>query len=267
MKLKNRTEIEAWLEAGDLEQVLDELIAQLKTSKSGGDFLKTAISLSSQLEKLREDKLKGVLTYEQETVTFNKLHEKVQILIESIEKDKPKPTPLPKPAAQEKPAANFPITHAPEKKTNWLWFVGIPILAFGVWWALFRGPQPIKSTIRICTRDQFSAQNWCDHDMARLSIVEAVLHHPMVSAAFEGRDEADPSIQGTVTNSNGDVFPTQRIQLTMSDGGLGYAAEIQPVEGIRWELGIYTIKLTYNGEPAGEKQFEVFNDRQFLQQN
>lgn len=262
MKLKNKSKIDAWLEQGEMAPLLDELIAQLRASKSGSNFLKTATSLSSQLEKLRDDRLKGVITYEQETVTFNKLHDKVQVFIEAIEKDKPKPLVKEqdtKPISQPGKA-----TIESQKGISW-WWAALPLLVFGGWWMFIR-QGPIEAKIKLCTRDKVGNLNYCEQDMQRILLSET-LRGIMVTAVFEGMKDGDPLIEGELKKLNGDDFPTQKIQLTLPLSGVGYSSIIAPASGYLWDADTYVLQLYYKGEVIGEKQFEIFSLQNFTPEN
>ncbi|MBI1226842.1 MAG: hypothetical protein GC192_16530 [Bacteroidetes bacterium] len=253
MKLKNKSQITAWLEAGELSLVLDELKQQLKVSRSGKEFLRTATNISAQLEKVKTDKLKGVITYEQENIAMNKLLDKVQIFIERIEAGKEK-------SAEAQPKTENKIANSPvEENTNstawWRWLV-IPLVAFAAWWFFIR-EAPIQSKIRICTADALGTLNWCENDMSRMVLSET-LKKIMVTAIFEGEDDPDPAVTGILLDKNGNVFPTQPIQLTFKEGGVGYSGEISPYSGVWWDAGEYTLQLQFNKKPAGEKVFELF---------
>lgn len=213
MKLKNKVKILELLGAGELEKALDELVLELKASKSGADFLKTARSLSGQLGKLKKDKLDGVITYEQESVAFNKLQVKLQTLVETIEKDKPNPPPTNGTTSGPK---NPPPT-PPQKSSNWWPWLAIPALAFGWWW-LFMRQGPITATIRICTSNDVS-MNYCQKDVMAFTAGQT-LQGLVVTAAFEGLRDNDPLIEGKLKKLNGDDFPTRQIQLTMQPRSL-----------------------------------------------
>ncbi|MBK8564456.1 MAG: hypothetical protein IPN76_14260 [Saprospiraceae bacterium] len=86
MKLKNKPKITAWLEQGEIGLVLTELKKQLNAlSPLPTDWLKTATSLSAQLEKLKADKLKNILSYQEETLAMNKLLDNVQEFVHLIQ--------------------------------------------------------------------------------------------------------------------------------------------------------------------------------------
>jgi len=261
MKLKNKSQITTWLEAGELRQVLDELKLQLKASRTDNDFLKTATSLSAQLEKVKTDKMKGIITYDEETIAMNKLLDKVQIFVEKLENHEPE-AKAPKNQtidAPIKPPPNAPKTIDEAPSNAWKWWAAIIVIMFGVWWIFFHNG-PIKPTIRICTSQSFSDLNWCNNDLPRFTLAEVQQQGLMVSAGFEGGTTKDPYVTGDLEKSDGTVFPTENIILTLADGGVGYACKLQPTYGAIWEPGTYILKLSYNKKPVGEKLFEIIGE-------
>jgi len=261
MKLKNKSQITAWLEAGDLRQVLDELKLQLKASRTGNDFLKTATSLSAQLEKVKTDKMKGIISYEEETIAMNKLLDKVQIFVEKLENHEPE-AKAPKKQTMEgpiKPPPTAPKTNDEAPSNAWKWWAAIIVIVFGVWW-IFIHNGPIKPEIRICTSQSFSDLNWCNNDLPRFTLAEVQQEGLMVSAGFEGGTTEDPYVTADLEKSDGTVFPTENIILTLAGGGVGYACKLQPTYGAIWMPGAYILKLSYNDKPVGEKLFEIIGE-------
>lgn len=245
MKLKNKQKIHSLLEEDQLGEVVNELKKQLKNSS----FYPELLGLSAQLSKINSDKIARVLSYEQETLAVNNLRRSLGLFIEKVQNDDeviPPPPP-------------------PDGGSSWLWWVvGLPVFIGGLWWLFFRDA-PIQSNIRICTSNVVGNLNWCDNDMPRMAFGET-LRGIVVTAVFEGQSDGDPLITGTLLKTNtGEVFPTQRIQLTMSEGGVGYAGRVEPSSGYFWDPGMYTLQLQYNGEPAGEKKFELFLTNSFNQ--
>ncbi len=240
MKLKNKSKITAWLEQAELELVLTDLKKQLNAqSPAPKDLLKTATSLSAQLEKLKADKLKGIITYQEETVAMNKLLDNLQEFVHQIEEGGGDPPPPP-----------------PDKSTKW-WLAVIPVLAFGGWW-LFVRQGPIKPTIHFCTTDFVSFTNYCEKDMNRF-VMSETLKGIVVTAVFEGLKDNDPLIEGNLKKLNGDDFPTKKIQLTMPEGSIAYSCAIEPAFGYVWDADTYLLQLYYKGEIIGEKQFEIYS--------
>ncbi len=261
MKLKNKPQIAAWLEANDLKSVLDELKLQLKASRTGKEHLRTATSLSAQLEKVKTDKMKGIITYDEETIAMNKLLDKVQIFVEKLETQEPE-AKAPKKTTIEAPIKPPPIalkTNDEAPSNAWKWWAAIIIIVFGVWWIFFHNG-PIKPTIRICTSQEFSDMNWCNNDLPRFTLAEAQQYGLIVSAGFEGPTTEDPYVTGELKDSYGNDFPTENIILYMAEGGAGYASKLHPADGAVWKPDTYTLKLSYNDEPVGEKEFEIFGE-------
>lgn len=245
MKLKNKQKIHSLLEDDQLGEVVNELKKQLKNSA----FYPELLGLSAQLSKINADKIARVLSYEQETLAVNNLRRSLGLFIEKVQNDDeviPPPPP-------------------PDGGSSWLWWVvGLPVFIGGLWWLFFRDA-PIQSNIRICTSNVVGNLNWCDNDMPRMALGET-LRGLVATAVFEGQSDVDPLITGTLLKTNtGEIFPTQRIQLTMSEGGVGYAGFLTPASGVFWDPGMYTLQLQYNGEPAGEKNFELFTTNTFNQ--
>lgn len=254
MKLKNKEQIIDWLDKGDIDSALKELKLQLKTNKkTGNDLLKTATSLSAQLEKVKSDKLKGIITYEQETLAMNKLLDKVQVFVEKVDNHEVESK------VARQPVVKTPTTVPEEKNKAWQWWVAILVLGFGIWWIFFHNG-PIKPEIRICTSQSFSDLNWCNNDLPRFTLAEVQQQGLMVAAIFKGSTTEDPYVTGDLTNSDGTVFPTEHIILTFAEGDVGYASKLQPTYGAVWVPGTYILKVNYNEKPVGEKLFEIIGE-------
>jgi Effector-associated domain 11 len=259
MKLKNKPQITAWLVQGELGQVLEELMRQLKESRrSGKDLLKTATSLSAQLEKVRADKLKGIITYEEETIANNKLLDRIQEFITVIESPAPVKEPV-EPEDNKQPVT--PIS-TEEKSNVWKWAALVLAMGLGIWWLFFREPSPttVDLDIRICTLPTSNGLDHCTSDMPRLTPAEAA-QGVVVSALFLGGSPKDPYIEGVLlTDIDETVCPTEKIVLTMRENGVGYACQLVPTYGFKWWPGKYIIRLQCNKVPAGERKFEVIGE-------
>ena len=243
MKLKNKPKITAWLEQGEIGLVLTELKKQLNAlSPLPTDWLKTATSLSAQLEKLKADKLKNILSYQEETLAMNKLLDNVQEFVHLIQ-------------AEPDGGGSNPPPPPNNASTKW-WLAILPILAFGGWW-LFLRQGPIEGKIRICNSNDVSL-NYCQKDVTAFTQGQT-LQGLVVTAAFEGLRDNDPIIEGRLKKLNGDDFPTRQIQLTMQPGGVAYSSLISPAKGYVWDSDTYVLYLYYKGKVIGEKQFEIFN--------
>jgi hypothetical protein len=253
MKLKNKSKITAWLEQGEIGLVLTELKKQLNAlSPLPTDWLKTATSLTAQLEKLKADKLKNILSYQEETLAMNKLLDNVQEFVHQIQ-------------AEPDGGGSKPPPPPPNNASNKWWLAILPILAFGGWW-LFLRQGPINPIIRICTTDFVSFTNYCDKDMERIVLSET-LKGIVVTAVFEGLKDKDPLIEGELKKLNGDDFPTKNIQLTIPEGSIAYSCAIEPAYGYLWDADTYLLRLTYKGKVIGEKQFEIFALQNFTPTN
>lgn len=259
MKLKNKELITDWLDKGDLDSALKELKLQLKTNKKAStDLLKTATSLSAQLEKVKSDKLKGILTYEQETLAMNKLLDKVQVFVERVETETVEAT-SPNKQPPKKLPTNAQITTKEQSSNAWKWWVAALVTVFGVWWIFFHNG-PIKPEIRICTSQEFSDMNWCNNDLPRFTLAEVQQYGLMVAASFEGSTTEDPYVTGDLKKSDGTDFPTESIIMTIVEGGVGYSSKLQPTYGAVWVPGTYILKVNYNEKPVGEKLFEIIGE-------
>lgn len=253
MKLKNKPQIYAWLEANDLSAVLEELKRQLKASRSGSDFLRNATSLSAQLEKLRTDKVKGIISYDEETIAMNKMRDKMQLFIEKIEMEKEKAATeavsKPKPPSQ-------PIDkkEAPSSNSLWKW-LAVPVVLIAVWW-LFLRDKTINGTIKICTKPNIEL-NYCNSHMSRLELSET-LQGVVATAIFKGQYDEDPVVTATMVKKEDDTL-SKIFQLTIKEGGVGYSADLTPFNAV-WERGHYKISVSFNGKPAGEEEFEIFGE-------
>jgi len=251
MKLKNKQKITDWLDQGDFESVLKELKTQLRQAKSlDEENLETLTSLSAQHEKVLRDKMKGIISYEQQNLQFNKLLSDLQDFVKLLENQDVKPpvvNPPPKPAAQ---------TQGTEDNKNGWWFLLVILAGVGIWYFFLR-EKPIEATILICTINQMSNEHWCDNDLPRMTQNEAN-NSVYVSAAFTGGFQPDDLVIGTLYSSDGSVFATKKIQLTSMEGDLGSSAMILPAQNAVWFPDTYTLKISVNGEYVGEKKFEVF---------
>lgn len=102
-----------------------------------------------------------------------------------------------------------------------------------------------------------NAPQCCTDDLGFISIFESS-NTFFVTAKFPGLTEKNPTVTGKVYWPTGEAFPTQPIQLTANASPDGcYIGKVQPIHGINWSLGKYTIKLEVNGKAAGEKVFEI----------
>jgi hypothetical protein len=254
MKLKNKAQIIDWLEKGDFDAVLTALKSQLKASRTGKDFLSEATSLSAQWEKIKSDKIKGVISNEEETLALNKLVDKLQVFLERVENQAVE-AKLAKPPQQEAPT--LLVKEAP--KSSRFWWLAVVAVAFGFWWLFLRETE-IHSSIKICTVRKVDNLNCCNSPMDRLTLSET-FQELVATALFEGQSDPDPLITGMIVRANDDtVFPTEKIQFTIKNDGVCYSSRLTPVTGVYWENGWYKLKLTFNGKPAGEKAFEVFGE-------
>lgn len=252
MKLKNKAQIIDWLEKGDFDAVLTELKAQLKASRTGKDFLQGITSLSAQWEKIKIDKIKGVINQEEESFAVNKLLDKMQVFLETIE--------APATSIEPKPAPQAPIqgqvsTKEPSSPSVW-WLLLLVLAGIGLWYFVLRD-KPVEAEIRICTLQQISNDHWCEEDLPRVSLQEAN-YTLYVTAVFTGGFETDDLVEGTVYDSNGGVFATKKITLLKNENDIAHSAMIQPSLGNQWSPGRYRIDLLVNKMKVGEKSFVVF---------
>lgn len=252
MKLKNKAQIIGWLEKGDFDAVLTELKAQLKASRTGKDLLPEATSLSAQWEKIKSDKIKGVISNEEETLALNKLVDKLQVFVErvgnqhtsSVEPKHSSEIPTPSPVSIQEPSSSA-----------W-WFLLVIVAGIAAWYFLYRD-KPVEADIRICTLKQISNDHWCEEDLPRVSLQEAN-YTLYVTAIFTGGFEIDDLVEGTVFDSQGGVFATKKITLTKGENDIAHSAMIQPSLGNQWSQGPYKIEIMVNKVKVGEKPFVVF---------
>lgn len=213
--------------------------------------LETLTSLSAQHEKVLRDKMKGIISYEQQNLQFNKLLSDLQDFVKLLENQdvkeviaKPKPQPAPSTTSA-----------AEERKNSWLFLLMI-LAGIGIWYFFLRD-KPIEAIIRICTFHEFTNEHWCDKDLTRMTLHEAN-YSVYVSADFTGDFHPDDLVLGTLYRSDGSVFATKKIQLTSIEGDIGKSDMIRPVPNTTWVPDTYTLKISVNGEYVGEKKFEVF---------
>jgi hypothetical protein len=258
MKLKNKEQIEAWLEASDLEAVVEALKEQLKSSKIGKPLYADALVLSAQLKKINADKIDRVMSYEQESLSLNNFRRSLVEFIEMVEKYEGE--------EQEHPpvSTTIKVEKAAERKgiPAWVWLL-IPLAAFGIWWFFLRNDAPISSgpeaNIMICNLSKMSNQGHCClEDLQRISLFQdgATLY---VTATLPNYSNNDPVIKGVVFWSTGETFPTGPINLKLDTtiGDLCYVSMIQPLHGIRWTPGKYKLQIQVDGRVVGEKGFEI----------
>lgn len=157
------------------------------------------------------------------------------------------------------------------KKVFAWWWLLIPV-GLGAAWFLFPksetgqesssadlGAPALVSDFKICYEaNTMVPDNCCTQDLAKVSIFES---SNMVFASFKlpASTGANPSITGSVHWQSGEPFPTQPIQFSKKEaqGDACYVGKIQPVHGVLWSLHPFVLKLQVNGQPAGEKTFEI----------
>ncbi|MBK9017931.1 MAG: hypothetical protein IPM82_29985 [Saprospiraceae bacterium] len=69
-------------------------------------------------------------------------------------------------------------------------------------------------------------------------------------------------IEGILFWDSGESYPTKPIKLTL-DGSIGdicYSSMVLPVNGLRWPVGKFYLKILVNGQPVAEKPFELIGD-------
>ncbi|MCF8245267.1 MAG: hypothetical protein K9J37_12685 [Saprospiraceae bacterium] len=257
MKLKDKAQLEAWLEKNEFDAVVEELKKQLKTSKTGMPLYSDALVLSAQLKKLKSDKIERVLSYEQESLSLNNFRRSLVEFIEMVEKYKGEEADVAPVSATKK------VEKSAERKAGfgWLWLL-LPLVAFGIWWFFIRTNPSITAAptanIKICNLSKMSNQGHCClEDFQRISLYNdgATLY---VTAALPGYNN-DPAIKGIVTWKSGETFPTGAINLTLDTtiGDLCYSSMIQPLNGIKWVPGNYILQIQVNGKVIAEKEFEI----------
>lgn len=252
MKLKNKAQLESWLENGQNAEVINELKSQLKASKTGKELLPDVLNFAARLEKIVSDKISGVLSYDEETLNLNRLRKDLLVFIEGIENQRVATT---NEAVSSSKKAE-PPANSSGGGFSWWWLL-LPIVAVAIWYFATSKPtlQPI---IKICTMNQMANEHCCTDHLSRLTLLETK-GAIYVTAVFEGLTGKDPDISGMVYWPNGDFFPTQQIKLTLDEtlGHICYSGMIMPVHGIKWVPSKFTLKLQINGEAAGEKDFEL----------
>lgn len=258
MKLKNKEQIEAWLESSDLEAVVDALKTQLKSSKIGKPLYADALVLSAQLKKINADKIDRVMSYEQESLSLNNFRRSLVEFIEMVEKYEGE-------GQEDSPVSTTKKVEKTRDKKGvpaWIWPI-VLLAAFGIWWFFLRNDSPIssgpKANIMICTLPKMSNQGHCClEDLTRISLFQdgATLY---VTATLPDYSNKDPEIKGVVFWDTGETFPAKPINLTLDTtiGDLCYMSMIQPLHGIKWTPGKYTLQIQVDGKVAGEKGFEV----------
>ncbi len=258
MKLKNKAQIESWLESSDLEAVVEELKKQLKASKTATPLYSDALVLSAQLKKLKSDKIERVLSYEQESLSLNNFRRSLVEFIEMVEKYKGEEQDEALVSTTKK------ATETTEKKAGYGWLLFLlPVVVFGIWWFFGRSNPSLTAAtpanIKICNLSKMSNQGHCClEDFQRISLYNdgATLY---VTAALPDYSNNDPAIKGIVTWKSGETFPTGAINLTLDKtiGDLCYAAMIQPLHGIKWVPGNYILQIQVDGKVIAEKDFEI----------
>ena len=252
MKLKNKAQIETWLEQGELGEVIGELKKQLKASRTSKALYSDALVLSAQLKKINADKIDRVVSYEHETLALNNLRRNLLDFIEMVENHegtKEEAAPVFAPKKEEKKE---------ERKGGfgWWWLL-VPLAGVGIWLLFFQNKS--KAIINICTLTQISNQgHCCSEDLPRISLNESngyIYATTVIPDDYGG----DPIIQGVVFWETGVTFPVQPIKFEydITNNDLCHSAIIHPANGTNWSLGKYTLQLQLNGQIAGEKTFEI----------
>ncbi len=151
------------------------------------------------------------------------------------------------------------------------WWLLLPIAALAVWYffpknssstttAEVAAPDSGTTTgIKICYQPQtMNPEHCCTEDLAQVSIFESS-NVIFATVNLAGKAEKNAVVTGTVEWQTGETFPTQPIQFEANDlveNGC-YVGRIKPVNGVLWSLHKYVLKLQVNGQPAGEKVFEM----------
>ena len=258
MKVKNKEQLESWLEKGELDAVVDELKKQLKASRTAKPLYSDALVLSAQLKKIKADKIERVMSYEQESLSLNNFRRSLVEFIEMVEKydgEEQEDAPVFTPKKEENTA---------ERKGGFAWgWLLIPLAALGIWWFFIRDNSTIGGTpeaiVKICNLPKMSNQgHCCTEDLQRISLYQdgATLY---VTAVFPGYGNNDPAIKGIVFWQTGETFPTNPINLTLDTtiGDICYSAMIQPLHGIKWTPGKFNLQIQVDGKVAVEKGFEI----------
>ena len=258
MKLKNKEQLEDWLEKNEFDAVVDELKKQLKASRTAKPLYSDALVLSAQLKKIKSDKIERVMSYEQESLTLNNFRRSLVEFMEMVEDyqgEEKEDAPVLTPKKEEK---------KPERKIgfDW-WWLAFAVAAFGGWWVMFRmnpiGTDTPQAIVKICTLSKMSNEGHCClEDLTRISLFQdgATFY---VTATLPGYKNQDPAIKGVVFWQSGETFPAKPINLTLdtSIGDLCYSAMIQPLHGIKWTPGKFKIEIQVDGKIAAEKGFEI----------
>lgn len=151
-----------------------------------------------------------------------------------------------------------------KKGFAWWWIVVTLGLLGGLAYYVWKTPAgaPVStmsaSNIQVCTEAKtINAPQCCTDDLGIISIFESS-NTFFVTAKFPGLTEKNPTVTGKVYWPTGEAFPTQPIQLVANTNPDGcFIGKVQPIHGIDWHLGKYTIKLEVNGKAAGERLFEI----------
>lgn len=249
MKLKNKAQIEEWLENGEITEVLESLKKQLKASKTGQDLYADAMVLSAQWKKLNADKIKRVVSYEQENVAMNDFRANLVDFIKTVEEHD---------GAEAAPVLPPQKEKADDRKGGFAWWWLLVPAGLGLVWYFFpkkKDPVPIS----ICTLNQMSnSGHCCMEDLPRISIFESN-STIYVTTPLSDDYGPDPIIQAVVFWESGEPFPTQpiRFEFDATINDLCHVAMVRPVNGTAWSVGKFKFQLQLNSEVAAEKIFEI----------
>lgn len=160
-----------------------------------------------------------------------------------------------------------------KKGFAWWWLL-VPIVAVGVWYFYPKSSSPSPSTpaevvsapvsgtasgIKICYQPQtMNPAHCCTEDLSQVSIFESS-NVVYATVNLTGKVEKNAVVTGIVQWQTGENFPTQPIQFEANElvGDGCYVGRIKPVNGVLWSLHKYVLKLQVNGQPAGEREFEM----------
>ncbi len=154
----------------------------------------------------------------------------------------------------------------------WLFIVlGLVLIGWAVYFFKFSGnggssapgssvASPVtNAAIQVCVEAKMmNAKQCCDPDQPQISIFESS-NIFFVTAQLPDLKTPNPTVTAAVHWPTGEKFPTQPIVLTKNAANSAgcFAGKVQPIHGTAWSLGKYILKLEVDGQPAGEREFEI----------